>query len=260
MNALRHSGLALVALAAIGLGTPEAKAIAISLDSSFFIEGPDGVTFDPASGNLFVSDGNTITEVSTSGVIIGSPISLFAGAIVNGLDVLPNGNLLLSDQGTSNALVAPALLEFTTAGVAVTGAGSINFVIGPPSGDADGVAFNPVTGTIFVTDDNAETIFEFSIAGALLSSFLTEDILADFDEPEGITIGPTGNLLVVDDSGGTSSLYELTTTGSLVMPPVDLEVLTGFDDPEGVTIDPVDNKLFVSFSEKDCRVLGSTRP
>ncbi len=255
MKALRYSGLAVLALAAVGLAAPQAKAISITLDNSFFFESPGGVAFDPTSGNLFVTDGgNTISQVTTAGVPVSS-FSVFAGADINGLDVLPNGNLLLADQSTNNPLGNTALLEFTKAGVAVPG--GINAVINPPSGDADGVAFNAGTGTIFVADDSDETIYEFATGGgAPLSSFLTTAIDAAFDESEGITVDPeTGNLLVVDDESGTSSLYELTTDGDLVMV-VDLLALTGFDDPEGVTIDRANNKLYVAFDDDGVNSIG----
>ena len=247
MKALRYSGLAVLALAAVGLSAPEAKAISITFDSSFAFQGPDGVAFDSASGNLFIADGTTITQTTTAGGFVSS-FSPVANGDIQGLDVLPNGNLLLSDQSSNNSLGAPALLEFTKAGAAVPA--GINIIIQPPSGDADGVAFNAGTGTIFTADDVDETIYEFATAGgAPLSSFLTTAIDAAFDEPEGITVDPlTGNLLVVDDGGGTSSLYELTTTGDLVMT-VDLAALTGFGDPEGVAIDRANNKLYVAFAD-----------
>ena len=226
--------------------------------SSTLSAGPEGIAFDPASGNLImgasknfggVSGTSTIVEVTTAGAFINS-FGVPLGS-VEGLGILPNGNLLLSNSVSGGS--GGGLFEYTRGGVAV--GGGINLTIDPPSGDPDGAVLHTGSNTLFVTDDVDEKIYEFDLAGTLLSSIDTQAILAAFDEPEGIDFDPiTGNLLVVDDSGGTRSLYELTTAGALI-DVHNLEILTAgavtplgpFSDPEGAAFDPATRNLYVAF-------------
>ena len=219
------------------------QAISLNFVSSFdFQGGPDGVVFDPTSQNLFVVADDTVRQVTTAG----TPVSSFnTGRDVLGLSLLPNDNLLVTNKDGANS----GVVEFTKDGMVV--AGGLNFGTQPPSADGSGIIFNSGTGTVFIADDNDESIYEFTTMGTLLNTISTDAIVAAFDEPEGITVDPlTGNLLVVDDSGGTSSLYELTTAGDLIMS-VNLQALSGFDDPEGVTIDRNTNTLYVAFDNQD---------
>ncbi|MEL7035011.1 MAG: PEP-CTERM sorting domain-containing protein [Cyanobacteria bacterium J06592_8] len=228
--------------------SPDAVAIRLNFLDSFAAPSDpdrgnidDGIAFNPNSGNLFISDDDLVVEVTTEGTFVSSFIPTGFDK-VHGLSFLPNGNLLLSDIDSER------VVEFTTDGTQV--AGGIDIDVKPPSGTPDGVVYNPSTDTIFVADDPDEAIYEFSLAGLLLSTLDTRSLFSEFDEPEGITIDSlTGNLLVVDDSGGTNSLYEITTTGQLISQ-IDLSALTGFSDPEAVTIDRTNNRLYVAFEEE----------
>jgi hypothetical protein len=83
-------------------------------------DGADGIAYDPASGNLFLvtpeGPGSMVFEVTTSGSVVNSfQIDL---AKARGIDVLPNGNLLLSNaRPASNG---GGLFEYTRTGSPVT--------------------------------------------------------------------------------------------------------------------------------------------
>ncbi len=232
-----------------------------SFDTSFGSRGtpgPEGIAFDPDSGNLFLvasndyglsPDTSTIVEVTTSGAFVRSfGVSLDQ---VEGLHILSNGNLLLSNSTSASS--GGGVYEYTTDGNPV-GTG-LNITTDPPSADNDGAVLHTGTNTIFVADDSDEAIYEFALDGTLLNTISTTGILSAFNEPEGIDFDPlTGNLLVVDDSGGTSSLYELSTTGDLIEVH-DLITLTAgattpagpFNDPEGIAFDPTTRTVYVAF-------------
>ena len=244
----KKSGVWLATLICVVFLPLQAQALSLSFVSAFDFEDPDGVAFDPMSGNLFVVSGapdSTVTEVTTTGGVVSSfPTTGFPG--VQGISINPGivNTLLVPSQDDIDSAVG----EFTKAGVFVPSPPGIGFPIGGISEDADGIIFHTPRNSIFTADDADEAIYEFSTAGVLLNTILTEMIDPDFDEPHGITFDPlTGNLLVVDD--GTSSLFELTPTGGFVMK-TDLLALSGFDDPEGVTIDRANNKLYVAFTNE----------
>ncbi len=212
--------------------------------------GGEGVVFNPNTGTLFVTQtdgaGSTIYQLSTAGALIGTPFTVSL-EYVEGIAMAPNGvNLLLTNSDSGGGV-----FEYTTSGSPV--AGGTSFVTDPPSSDADGVVYHPVTGTVFVADDTDEMIYEFSLAGTLLNSFSTENppFPSSFDEPEGIAVDPvTGNLLIVDDSGGTSRLWEATTGGGLV---------TSFylgGDPEGITVDPATRRFYVVDDNNELLIVG----
>lgn len=218
--------------------------------SGIVTNGPEGIAFDPLSGNLFVSNGdgkgqNTIYELTTAGALVNSfNISLDD---IRGVDVLPNGNLLLSNS--IPAQDGGGLFEYTKVGVQVPS--GINLTIDPPSSDPDSTVFHEGTSTIFVVDDVDEKIYEFALDGKLLNTINTLAINPAFQEPEGITFDPsTGNLLIAGDNQGSRSLYELTLAGELVNV-INVEEVTGLTDPEGITLDPATRTLYVAFDSDE---------
>lgn len=212
--------------------------------------GGEGVVFNPNTGTLFVTQtdgvGSTIYQLTTAGALVGTPFTVPLES-VEGISMAPNGVNLLLTNSTSGG----GVFEYTTSGNPVPS--GTNIVTDPPSGDADGVVYHPGTNTIFVADDLDERIYEFSLTGNLLGSFSTEDppFPSAFDEPEGIAVDPvTGNLLIVDDSGGTRRLWEATVTGALV---------TSFylgGDPEGITVDPATRRFYVVDDRNELLIVG----
>lgn len=250
---------AIIIIGLLTLSLPiQVSAITLSFQGAFDFDGADGIAFNPNSGNLFLAQTffdinddaiqTRVVEVTTSGTEVLTFNPEVQGLTdVQGLSFLPspNTNLLLTEQDSPQA----GVLEYTTVGNPVPS--GINFSTLPTSDDGDGVIFHTGTGTLFVADDLAESIYEFDSSGGLLNTISTQGILPGFIDPEGITFDPeTGNLLVVDAVAGTRSLYELTTAGALVSS-INLEDLTGFADPEGVTIDRSTNTLYVAFDRDD---------
>ncbi len=184
---------------------------------------PFGIAID-ASGNLFVSEwGNHIIRKITPA----GQTSIFAGAAGTsgttdatgasarfnnpaGLAIDASGNLYVADYGNNKIRrITPAGLVTTLAGTGT--AGSVN---GDPITQAQfngpvGIAVNTSTGVVYVADEQNHRIRV--IAGSSVSTLAGNTqgyadgvgTAALFSEPEGITIGPLGNLYVVEFSNHT---------------------------------------------------------
>jgi len=198
--------------------------------------GPDGIAYHADTDQLFAVD-------STSGSLFmltvdGELLESFVdpdGTFYEGLTVLPDGDLLVSDGGRGIMTVFTPDLEELPMPL------DINHISSSPNG----VVSVAQTDSLFITDDNELQVFEVDLAGTLLGQFPTTDIDPSFIEPEGIAFEPvSGHLLVVDDDQG--KLYELTTDGQFVRD-VDLVALTGFTDPEGLSYHSPTRTLFVAF-------------
>jgi DNA-binding beta-propeller fold protein YncE len=234
--------------------TGGAQALSLTFERAFPFEDPDGIAFDPSTGHLWVasSAARAIIEIDTAGTVVSS-FAPFPGQFdVQGLDVLPNGNLLLSQQepyqdAGGHWLRRGRVVEYTTAGAP---AGGIDFIADPPSSDADGIAYHEGRGTIFLADDIDSMVYEFTTGGLLIGGFSTELAVGEeCDEPEGLTVDPrTGYLLLADDSTGTRSIHQLTPDGTLIGS-VSGPGLLGFLDPAGVTIDPSTGLVYVAFPD-----------
>jgi len=94
----------------------------------------EGIAFDPLTGNLFyVRDSTRIYEVTTTGVPVGTITS--AVGDIRGIDVLPNGNLVIAHDGSPERIV-----EIDRTGAIV--AGGINFNVTAAAADNNGVVYN----------------------------------------------------------------------------------------------------------------------
>ena len=110
-----------------------------------------------------------------------------------------------------------------------------------------GVAFDPLNGHLFISDDSKKKVFEVDPdnPGTLISSFLTTAIGAD--DVEDILFDPvTGHLLLSEGEQSSlhpRTLFEVTTNGTLISS-VTLPVAVG--DPEGVAYDALRNVFYVT--------------
>ena len=95
------------------------------------------------------------------------------------------------------------------------------------------IASGPVTGQVFLTNDNNNTIGEYTTSGATLNASL----ISGLNEPEGIAVSTT-DIFVANYLSGTVSEY--TTSGALV----NASLITGLNGPYGVTLQGSD--LFIS--------------
>ena len=201
-------------------------------------ENVEGIAFDAASGDvLTVNLSNNIFRYRTDGALVGSVASEVGD--LRGIDVLPNGNLVVASNTTGNE----RLVEVDPAGAVV--AGGIDINLNGLVGDNNGVVFDPATGTLFVADEDADAVHQHATGGTRLSSFPTDGL--GIVDTEGIEIDPlTGNLLIGNDltfGGPVAELFEVTRDGALVSL-TDLSVLTGLGSHQLQGLAVGDGRLF----------------
>ena len=213
--------------------------ISLTSERTFEFINASGIAIHPTSGNLFITSGSGVSEVTPLGTVVSSFATAGIGN-VQGLTFQPNGNLLLLIQGAETVI-----REYTTAGIAVDM--GVLFRIAPAPPNSNESAYNSLTNTIFVSGGDNAMIYEYSLMGELLSSFLTTDTVSSLRTPKGLTVNPpNGNLLIVDNN----SLYEFSTTGHLINA-VRLSALSNLGTPEGIAIDPDTRTLFIAFGQQN---------
>ena len=192
--------------------------------------GPTALTADNF-GNVFVADGGQtvrelspvgtnwmVTTVAGSGIATGSSNGVGTNALfanLRGVAANNAGNLLVTDAGGNNEI-----REVTSAGVVSTVAGS--YVV-PAGGSADGVGasaqFNEPagvavdsTGNVYVSDYANNEVRMITPAGVVstLAGLATvagtndgAGNLARFNQPDGIGVGLSGKVFVVDTGSDT---------------------------------------------------------
>jgi hypothetical protein len=247
-----------VALGALFVAQVHAGLVFVDfIDTSSAGFGPEGITVDRATGEiLFVGSHNfedgeesvggtsTLVRITADG-FVSTQINLGG---VEGIYRLGHDSYRISNSGDGDLELR--LFEIDGQGTVqgdqldliITGIGDDHI---HPDGvfafaaDSDSDRGAPAD-NLWVADDSHEMVYTFNSDGELLSSFETESISPEFEEPEGIEIDPiSGNLLIADDSGGLSRVIELTLQGALVQS-FDMQALTseigGFDDPEGLFV------------------------
>jgi len=109
-----------------------------------------------------------------------------------------------------------------------------------------GIAFNPLNGHVFISDDSKKRIFEIdpNDPETLLSQIATKDFGAD--DVEDIFFDPvTGHLMVSEGEQSTlnpRTIFEITNSGQVISTLV-LPVAVG--DPEGITYDSLRDVFYV---------------
>ena len=189
---------------------------------------PSGVTYLPFSNTLLISDGEVEEKVGG--------ITHFAGA--NLWELTLNGGLVR----TANVSPVPP----TTV---------------PMTDEPTGVAWNPLNGHYYFSDDNAYKVFDLNPGldgsyGTADDSWTSFDTLAyGAGDPEGITFDTWHNQLFVVD-GTNREIYQFTLTGSLVS---HFDVAAyGVTDPEGVEFNPESGTLFVLSSSSNRIIVETT--
>lgn len=150
-----------------------------------------------SNGNLLVAvgigetapPGAGVHEYTTGGTIAGGGISfnVAAGVDPNGVAVHPSsGNIWIADNGNDQ------LVEYTTAGAFVS-----SFSVSSQTDEPEGLDVDPVTGNLFVSDDDPGTgfIFEYTTSGTLVHTYDTKVTTAGlpggpYDDLEGLAIDP----------------------------------------------------------------------
>ncbi|MCP3914380.1 MAG: hypothetical protein GY711_02360 [bacterium] len=180
---------------------------------------------------LFGGDGEVVEVVDTSSYVATDPAGMSFYP--------PNGTMLLVDSEVdeTNLFQGANLWELDLAGNVLR-----SFDTTPFSNEPTGVTYNPVTGTIFITDDDQWEMYEVELVGSSLNLLATFDLaVAGVIDAEGIAAHPTtGNLWIVVGNFGT--LNQFTPQGQLVS---SITLPAAIVDPESIVYNPVGGTFFV---------------
>jgi cell division septation protein DedD len=267
-------------------------------DPQGLVFAPSGdATDDPAKMNLFLIDSgrSARTTVPEPGRIIefnlNSPVKVRAAASVitaslvntvdmstwsppspdpSGLTYLPNSNRLMMVDGEVEETVSGIthfqganVWEFTRSGSVLRTANisKVAPTVVPMTNEPTGVAWNPVNGHFYFSDDGQKEVFDLNPGTDGLVG-TTDDSWTSFDtliygnaDTEGLTVDTTNNRLFVAD-GVNKEVYQYTLAGSLV-DHFDVEVY-GVIDPETVEFNPDSGTLFVMSSNKNTPIIVET--
>jgi hypothetical protein len=145
----------------------------------------------------------------------------------SGLTALPNSIFLTdSDVEESPFFANDNLFELTLTGTLITAHSARVY-----SDETTDAAYNTYTGTMFITDDDQQRVFEVSVSDptTVLRSFSTSAFGSQ--DPEGISFNPlTGNLYIAD--GASDTVFEVEPDGTVVR-----SFSVAVDDPEGIYFD-----------------------
>ena len=177
----------------------------------------------------------------------------------SGLTYLPNTNTLLMSDGEVDETVSGIthfqganVWEMTLGGSVVRTANisKVAPTVVPMTNEPTGVTWNPATGHYFVTDDDAQRVYDLNPGGDRLIG-TADDTWTFFStvangnnngDPEGIAFDTWNNHVFVSD-GVNMEVYEYTTTGTLVNH-FDVEAY-GVLDNESVEFNPDSGTLLV---------------
>lgn len=239
----------------LGLRNPQALVFA-----------PSGDQTDAASNlSLYVADstrgGSGIVELSFTTAQSGSaatPLSLVqtvqtsqfsaSSPDPSGIAYIPQSNTVMISDGEVDEI--PAL--YTGKNLfqsSLTGTLQQTFTSSPLSNEATGVGYNAANKYLYISDDNADRIFQINpgVDGAYNTSddfafaMFSTRTFNSLDPEDVVYSSTTGNLFIVD--GVNAEVYQVTTTGTLVSQ-FDTANL-GILDPEGITFLPNGNLAIV---------------
>ena len=246
--------------------------------ASFF--NPTCVAVD-ASGNVYVTDNNTIRKITSAGVVTTLAGTFLTGTFLtvagstdgtgsaasfnqpSGIAVDASGNVYVADSSNST------IRKITPAGVVTTFASTA-----PANGSADGAGrmagFSSPTGVavdasgnVYVADTGNNTIRKITSAAVVTTlagtagTFGSADgtgSAATFSNPYGVAVDASGNVYVADP--GNSTIRKITSAGVVTTLAGTAGVLghadgigsaASFSDPYGVAVD-VSGNVYVSDS------------
>ena len=275
---------------------------------------PEAMTFSPSGDqsdnpgrtNLYIAvldtAGNRVTELSLlpPPTVLPAPTRVIAAAVTNvtgaleqtidtsnfnppspdasGITYIQSDDTLLMSDGEVNEI--PALFTgdnlFEIAIPFPSSLVDTSTTVAPPisTNEPTGVAYNPANDHLFITDDDADLIFEVRRGGDgqygtlddTVTSFDTRAFTPSSEDPEGIAYDSNQGVLFMVD-GVNNEVYRIAPGANGVfdgVAPDGDDQVTSFDtagfgamDPEGITFDSDNNMLYVS-SNNDTTVFHVT--
>lgn len=214
-------------------------------------------------------DSNLLTAVFASSLVATRDLSLLSPPVPDptGLTYVSTSNtLVVSDsevEETVNGIThfqGANIWEITMdASVIVTG--NVSYVpptVLPFANEPNGIAFNPLIGHYYITDDG--TNFIYDLGPGLDGQMWTEDDdLNGFSigstDPEGITFDSVNNVVYVAD-GVNAEIYKFSLDGTLLD---QFDVLQyGIVDPNSVEFNPISHTLFIAGNGPSDRIIEVT--
>lgn len=213
------------------VGRPPLQGFNDGVGTSASFGGPQGLTVDPTTGNVFVMDGNPTGGTKSATMRLVTP----AGVVTTVLAVNTATAGALDGIGTSVTFSATAkalvLVNSTTLAIADSGSKKIRFVNIPTfrvstfagsggAADVSGVGTNAgfngadgmcidATGTLFVAELNGGTLRAVTTPGANVSTLAFTGavgfadgacLTATANSPTGVAVDAAGNLYVFDNA------------------------------------------------------------
>ena len=203
------------------------------------INEPQGIAYHPTRQTFFIVAKNppAVFGLTTGGVGINSfpipnvrkPEGIAFDPVTGDLLICRGNNVVFRARDDGTQVVPFMVLEETN--------------------DADGIAVHPKLGTVFVADDDSESVFEFDRSGRVLSRIPISETVPGLIEPQGG--GFYGTDLVVSDDL-TDALYLVAPDGTLLQTLFSAATL-GVRDPEGVTL--IEQQRVCMVSDNDSTLL-----
>jgi DNA-binding beta-propeller fold protein YncE len=186
---------------------------------------PDDLVFDP-QGHLVFSDyyNGTVSRVNANG-----SVTVLASGIAGpeGIVFLSDGTMIIAEQRTNRILsLAPGARSPT---VLRTLPGTPG---GPPCKDGvDGIALDPITKTLIVSDSPTGDVYRMSLDGQTLTL-----LASGIPRPVGAAVDAYGTVYIADECGG--SLWTIATNGKTTR-------MRGFGKLDDVVFDSHGNILVI---------------
>ena len=197
---------------------------------------PGGLAYDADRDHIWLVNNSTseLREYTRDGTLLQAiPGSQFGLNWLIGIDWDPvTMNLWIADEYSPEQVA-----QVTRDGAYVSG-----FSVDADMQDTSGLTYCTTNGNLYVADDNASEIVEWTTGGTLVNRWSS---LPCVDTDAVCHIPFTNTLFVGDDNA--AKIYEFTLDGTLLNT-YDLVALLGITGVDGLTVDPVSATLFIGDS------------